>query len=116
MIKTHVVSSSNMLALQNSINEFVKDKKVIDIKFQSVVSPSHYQNGCYDRFDVIDRVLIIYEVEQDGIVEVVRCKDCKHCKKDSHWKELYCLKMSDDEHTHWLDKDFYCGYGERRSE
>lgn len=50
------------------------------------------------------------------VVEVVRCKDCKHCKKDSHWKELYCLKMSDDEHTHWLDKDFYCGYGERRTD
>lgn len=36
----------------------------------------------------------------DDVVEVVRCKDCKFCKKDKHWKELYCLKMSDDEHTH----------------
>ena len=62
MIKTQVFSSSNMNALRDAINEFVKDKKVIDIKFQSVVVPSHFQNGCYDRFDVIDRALIIYEV------------------------------------------------------
>ena len=61
MIKTQVFSSSNMNVLRDAINEFVKDKKVIDIKFQSVVSPSHWKDGCYDRFDIIDRVLIIYE-------------------------------------------------------
>lgn len=55
-------------------------------------------------------------VHSEDVVEVVRCKDCKHCKKDNHLKELYCLKMSGDEHTHWVDKDFYCGYGERREQ
>lgn len=49
-------------------------------------------------------------------VEVIRCKDCKHCKIDNHWGELYCLKMSDDEHTHWVDRCFFCGYGKRREE
>lgn len=65
MVKTQVFSSSNMIALRDAINEFVKDKKVIDIKFQSVVFPSHFCNGFYEQFDVNDRALVIYEVEQD---------------------------------------------------
>lgn len=48
------------------------------------------------------------------VVEVIFCENCKYCKKDTYWKELYCSKMSDDEHTHWVKKDFYCGYAERK--
>lgn len=50
------------------------------------------------------------------VVEVVKCEECKYCKMDGHWQMQYCTKMSDDLHTHWLPKGFYCGYGERREE
>lgn len=77
---------------------------------------SNYPNECH-KCGALSDLRHFYPCFQDkDIVKVVRCKDCKHCKKDSHCKELYCLKMSDDEHTHWLDKDFYCSYGERREE
>ena len=44
-------------------------------------------------------------------VEVVRCKDCKHYKKDS----LSCAMNNKDrgEWFNWYDADF-CSYGERR--
>ena len=44
-------------------------------------------------------------------VEVVRCKDCKHYKKDSFW----CCMNSEDrgEWFNWYEDDF-CSYGERR--
>lgn len=46
----------------------------------------------------------------DGIV---RCTHCKYCKQDDYYKhELYCSKLSDDEHTYWVPVGFYCGYGE----
>lgn len=50
------------------------------------------------------------------VVEVVRCKDCRFCKLDTFHKMEWCTKMSDDEHTHWVDKDFYCGHGKRKED
>ena len=47
------------------------------------------------------------------VVKVVRCTHCKYCKQDDYWRhELYCSKMSDEDHTHWVPVGFYCGYGE----
>lgn len=71
----------------------------------------YYEHPVEDASDVFYEV-----VPSTDVVEVVFCEKCKYCKKDKHWKELYCLKMSDDEHTHWVKKDFYCGYGERRAD
>ena len=48
------------------------------------------------------------------VVEVVRCKDCKHakfyaCKNDPCYKSVLCdLNFTDG------DEFFYCSYGERK--
>ena len=50
------------------------------------------------------------------VVEVVRCKDCKHatfysCKNDSCYKGIICeYRIGTD------DENFYCSYGERRTD
>lgn len=59
--------------------------------------------------------LIVGAIEnapEEDVVEVIKCTHCKYCKMDKYWHELYCTKMSDDEHTHWVPVGFYCGYGE----
>lgn len=49
------------------------------------------------------------------VVEVVRCKDCKHatfysCKNDACYKRIICeYEIRTD------DEDFYCIYGEART-
>ena len=73
------------------------------------------ENGCLDdiayRYD-------INEVPTADVVEVVRCRDCKH---------LYCLSAIDRRfycrhHPHGLEginiieDNPYCSYGERREE
>ena len=49
------------------------------------------------------------------LVEVVRCKDCKHCSIDyySDGNEPTCACLLEDMGT---NKDFYCANGERVSE
>ena len=48
------------------------------------------------------------------VVEVVRCKDCKHatfyrCKNDACYKGIICeYRIGTD------DENFYCSYGERK--
>lgn len=59
---------------------------------------------------------IIYKSPTADVVEVVRCKDCKHatfysCKNDSCYKGIICkYRIGTD------DENFYCSYGERRTD
>ena len=41
-------------------------------------------------------------------VEVVRCKDCRYCMKDSHG--LWCF----NDYEHNLQPNDFCSYGERK--
>lgn len=65
------------------------------------------------------------EKKRDDLVEVVRCKGCKHGEEDypqrireqmdKRWKDTpqtYSCKHS----TYSHDGEFFCGYGERREE
>lgn len=58
------------------------------------------------------------KIEQGNVVEVVRCKDCKHCEQYPLYKEkgkeskfeYICCAFGN------VSLDFYCGIGERREE
>lgn len=52
-------------------------------------------------------------------VEVVRCKDCKHCKKyrnrlDPMLNHQLCVRM--DNYAWGVEEDDFCSYGERRTD
>ena len=50
------------------------------------------------------------------VVEVVRCRDCKHatfysCKNDACYRGIICeYRIGTD------DENFFCGYGERKEQ
>lgn len=46
----------------------------------------------------------------DGRIEVVRCKDCKHSFYDKHYETYNCRKH---EYVECFDADDYCSWGER---
>ena len=53
------------------------------------------------------------------VVEVVRCKDCKHsvryeCKNDACYKFTMCRRR--DGYSEGVEDEDYCSYGERREE
>lgn len=50
----------------------------------------------------------------EGFIYAVRCKDCKHCRKDTYFD--YCDKYSRPFDKMYVEKDHYCSYGERKDE
>ena len=47
------------IPLEKRITDFIKDKKVIDIKYQA--NASSYVNESYHDIDLIERALVMYE-------------------------------------------------------
>lgn len=64
----------------------------------------------YFKYDEEYNLRPIYD---DSVVEVVRCKNCKHYKGDRCLCEE--LPICGDDMTEFFpDDDFFCSYGERR--
>jgi hypothetical protein len=61
MMKVCILSNDTPAAFQSSINAFIADKKVIDIKYQSMMLPLEFTNGVPSESTIVDRALIIYE-------------------------------------------------------
>lgn len=77
--------------------------------------------NCYNGFsDTYDKALIIDRIDEQptaDVVEVVRCKDCKHRKKNTHYtiplidrveSGVFCLHNMRHE-----DNNGFCSYGEK---
>lgn len=47
--------------VESSINSFIEDKHVVDMKFTSVCYPTQYKNSVATKMDINDRVLVIYD-------------------------------------------------------
>lgn len=56
--------------------------------------------------------------EYDDVVHIVRCKDCQHQKFYINDNESFCCEKSGVVNMHMEDGDgeFFCKYGERRTE
>lgn len=70
---------------------------------------SHYQ-FIHDFFRAIFRR--INKAPAVDAVEVVRCKDCKWYRGETHWCDMNSKDRA--EHYNWYADDF-CSYGEMRS-
>lgn len=60
-MKVCILSNDDPAAFQSSINAFIADKKVIDIKYQSMNPTLEFTNGVPSESTIVDRALIIYE-------------------------------------------------------
>ena len=60
-MKVCILSNDDPAAFQSSINAFIADKKVIDIKYQSMNLTLTFTNGVPSESIIVDRALIIYE-------------------------------------------------------
>lgn len=54
------------------------------------------------------------KTQSADVVEVVRCKDCKHWNEDALACDLLPW-VDSSEHENWYEDDF-CSYGERRTD
>lgn len=58
--KVKILADIDMNALVERINDFIKDKDVVDIKFTTVCYPVQTVNGLPSKLAINDRALIIY--------------------------------------------------------
>ena len=66
-MKVNIIASNDGESLINAINEFIKDKIVIDIKYQAFPVITNYNDlGVPSRVTCADRALIMYkEIENN---------------------------------------------------
>jgi hypothetical protein len=89
-----------------------------------IVPPCKVGDTCYPYFQDYSKMDVEYAIDhcpRADVVPVVRCEDCKHCRKPKG-KERYryfegvllceSYEMSDDVCA--VNPDDYCSYGERR--
>ena len=60
-MKVCILSNDDPAAFQSSINAFIADKKVIDIKYKSMNLTLEFTNGVPSESTIVYRALIIYE-------------------------------------------------------
>lgn len=66
MTKVYIICSGDAMDFQNSINEFIKDKDVVDIKYTAVLAPTRYDSsGRISNYNTYDRCLIIYKEKEN---------------------------------------------------
>lgn len=65
-MKIKIISTRNIDDFEHSVNEFVKDKHVVNIKYTSFPVVSQYGlDKVPTRVDLYDRALIMYEERED---------------------------------------------------
>lgn len=60
MSKIKLFTTNNMGEMERWVNEFIKDKAIVDIKFSSVIFYDEFRNGLPSRVTTNDRVMVIY--------------------------------------------------------
>lgn len=65
-MKVKIISARNIDDFERSVNEFMKDKHVVDVKYTSFPVVSQYGlDKVPTRVNIWDRVLIMYEEMED---------------------------------------------------
>lgn len=85
--------------------------------YKEVTENYHDINGGQYPFNIVayDMAQLVKSAPAADVVEVVRCRDCKH-RYDSARCALWYATMNGKEYFVERGEDFYCSYGERRTE
>ena len=65
MFRTALISCDKGTTFNRWVNEFIKDKKIVDIKYMSLPCYEGYIDGVPTQLSIVDRALIIYEVDEN---------------------------------------------------
>lgn len=64
-MKVKIFVGNNVKSMEDEINEFIKDKSVIDIKYQSMsLTTRHNATGIPSKVVIYDRALVMYVDEE----------------------------------------------------
>lgn len=82
MLKTKLISNIDHERFEKDLNEFIKDKEIVDIHYHAFPIQTAWQNGVPAKGEIVDRALVVYkeaEKKKEG-----PGKDIKH----THWNTM----------------------------
>ena len=65
MLKTKLFSDTDPERFENELNEFIKDKEVVDIHYRTFLVETEWRNGSPIKAEVVDRVLVVYKESEE---------------------------------------------------
>ena len=87
------------------------DARIEEIKKANCTGCDNYHGIKCRACWVDDAISLIDDAPAVDAVEVVRCKDCKHCIYISYaCGDVRCGKL----HTDYIKENSFCSYGERK--
>ena len=90
--------------------DFLKERMYHEA-FEKTTDLQRWDSGCWIRYKMFENV--IKSIPTADVVEVVRCKDCKHLVRS----DGICKVLSNNyEPPVYVDDDDFCSRGERREE
>ena len=110
-LREAVDAAIEALKAQDAVGDTISRQAAID----AILDLHDCYNGFSDTYDKACIIGVLEELPSADVVEVVRCKDCKHYIYDGdRW---LCKVLSNNyEPIVDLDSDGYCSYGERRTD
>ena len=60
MLKTKLFSNTDPECFETTLNEFIKDKEVVDIHYRTFSIQTEWQNGMPTKGEIVDRALVVY--------------------------------------------------------
>ena len=93
-----------------SMSDYIKREdalKAIEVCVNESVMPEEWRSGMLDAYDEVKSY-----VPSADVVEVVRCKNCKHWQKNTE----FCSKFSTLSVTHRMPPWAFCCLGERKEQ
>lgn len=82
---------------------------------QEILDLPNCPDGHSDMYDKARIIGVIEEVPAADVVEVVRCRDCKHWNKNYYQDIETCFEHRNVDGTEQaMRPDDYCSYGEKR--
>ena len=101
------------------MDEYIEREKMLeDLRLQFCKGCNNYSEVKCKSCSVDDVIGFVEDLPTADVVEVVRCKDCKH--GDFYCSSILCgnahAPWYNDEFDALMELDDYCSYGERRCE
>lgn len=96
------------------LTDEVLDSIAFDMAIESLSADEEKENGTF-----VNRDNWNFNCNDSNrtLVDVVRCKDCKHAEhREQMPNQIYCHRDKLSLHSYLHDDDDFCKYGERREE
>lgn len=78
MLKTKLFSNTDPKCFETTLNEFIKDKEVVDIHYRTFSIQTEWRNGIPTKGEIVDRALVVYkeaeEKKEEPSKDIVRTR------------------------------------------